>query len=307
MHPNPTTTFVTVELAPESPDLLFTVLLQPSMLLLAWLIGLLTKRVIQHWHAHLSTSAATLTALIGLWAGMGAGAWVYTEDFLWAPRMLLSATIVAAVAIVVTALTVTRLQHEPPLPPIAEVAARGESDRLEFKSSARVNMRTGAKDEAMETVVAKTVCAFLNSRGGTLLLGVNDEGELIGLEGDYATLRSPDADRFELFVRDLLRNRLGTNAAALPRMDFAAAQEGEACRITVPASPEPVYLRSKGAGPELWVRVGNSTRRLEVDDAITYVARRWPRQVRQSPAQRLGSYLLYRRTRTETHERGQEG
>ncbi|MDO4242750.1 MAG: ATP-binding protein [Actinomyces sp.] len=307
MHPP--TTVTTLELAPESPILLFTVLLQPGMLLLAWLIGVLTKRVIRRWHAHLSTSAATLTALIALWVGLGAGAWVYAEDYLWAPRMLLSATAVAVVTVILTALIVTRLQHEPPLPPIAEVAAQGESDRLEFKSSARVNMRTGAKDETMETIVAKTVCAFLNSRGGTLLLGVDDDGSLIGLEADYATLRSPDADRFELFFRDLLRNRLGTNAAALPRMDFAPAAQGsgEACRVTVPSSPEPVYMRPKGSGPELWVRVGNSTRRLEVDDAVSYIAQRWPRHVRHSLRERLGTYLLYRRKRTEAPTGGRQG
>ena len=60
-------------IAPESPDLLLTVLLQPGMLLVAYLTGQLARRVMQRWHARLSTSAATLTALISLWAGMAAG------------------------------------------------------------------------------------------------------------------------------------------------------------------------------------------------------------------------------------------
>lgn len=55
-------------------------------------------------------------------------------------------------------------------------------------------------------------------RGGTLLLGVDEDGRLIGLEPDHATSRGPNADRFELFIRDLWRNRLGTNAATLPRL-----------------------------------------------------------------------------------------
>ena len=152
----------------------------------------------------------------------------------------------------------------------------------------------------METVAAKTVAAFLNSRGGTLLLGVDDGGRLIGLGPDYTTLRHENADRYELFLRDLWRARLGANAAVLPRLDFAPADGGdgaEVCRVTVPPSPVPVYLSGpKGrGGRELWVRAGNSTQRLEVDDAITYVAQRWPHAVRPSWRSRIGAYLLYHR------------
>ena len=131
------------------------------------------------------------------------GAWVFTEDYLWAPRLLVCALATAVTVIIITSFVATWLQREPELEPIAVVAARGESATLEFKSSARVNLRTGKRDDVIETVAAKTVAAFLNSRGGTLLLGVDDAGRLIGLGPDYTTLRHEDADRYELFLRDL--------------------------------------------------------------------------------------------------------
>ena len=65
----------------------------------------------------------------------------------------------------------------------------------------------------------------------------------------------------------------------------------------MPPSPVPVYLsgpKGKG-GRELWVRAGNSTQRLEVDDAIAYVTQRWPHTVRPSLRSRIGTYLLYHR------------
>ena len=284
---------------PQSPILLFTVLLQPGMMLLAYLVGRLTRRILQRWGTSLSSSAATLTALLGLWGGLALGAWLFDEDYLWATRMLICAVATAVGVIVLTSAVAAWLQHEPELKPIAEAARRGESERLEFKSSARVNLRTGKRDDAMETIAAKTVAAFLNSRGGTLLLGVDDAGRLIGLGPDYTTLRHEDADRYELFLRDLWRTRLGANAAVLPRLDFAPADDGEGdvCRVTVPPSPVPVYLsgpKGKG-GRELWVRAGNSTQRLEVDDAIAYVTQRWPHTVRPSLRSRIGTYLLYHR------------
>ena len=144
----------------------------------------------------------------------------------------------------------------------------------------------------------------MNSGGGTLLIGVDDDGRLIGLGPDYATLKTPDADRFELWIRDLWGQRMGTNAATLPRLDFAEAtdpQDGyerqEVCRVTIPPSPHPVYLRGpKGKGEaELWVRVGNSTRHLEVVDAVQYVSTRWPESVRVSPWTRMRLMALRRR------------
>jgi len=288
-----------VIVVPQSPILLLTVLLQPGMMLLAYLVGRLTRRVLRRWHTTLSSSAATLTALLGLWGGLAVGTWIFTEDYLWAPRLLVCALATAVMVIIITSFVATWLQREPELEPIAVVAARGESATLEFKSSARVNLRAGKRDDVIETVAAKTVAAFLNSRGGTLLLGVDDAGRLIGLGPDYTTLRHEDADRYELFLRDLWRVRLGANAAALPRLDFAPAADGdgEVCRITVPPSPAPVYLsgpKGKG-GRELWVRAGNSTQRLEVDDAIAYVTQRWPHTVRPSLRSRIGTYLLYHR------------
>ncbi len=295
-----------VVVVPQSPTLLLTVLLQPGMMLLAYLVGRLTRRVLQRWHTTLSSSAATLTALLGLWGGLAVGTWIFTEDYLWAPRLLVCALATAVTVIIITSFVATWLQREPELEPIAVVAARGESATLEFKSSARVNLRTGKRDDVIETVAAKTVAAFLNSRGGTLLLGVDDAGRLIGLGPDYTTLRHEDADRYELFLRDLWRVRLGANAAALPRLDFAPAADGdgEVCRITVPPSPAPVYLsgpKGKG-GRELWVRAGNSTQRLEVDDAVAYVAQRWPREVRPTLRSRFGAYLLYHRRPADAPE-----
>ena len=61
---------------PQSPILLFTVLLQPGMMLLAYLVGRLTRRILQRWGTSLSSSGATVTGLVGLWGGLALGAWL---------------------------------------------------------------------------------------------------------------------------------------------------------------------------------------------------------------------------------------
>ena len=288
---------------PASPDLIWMVFIQQVLVLIAWLIGVAVRRVLKK-RMTMSTASATLTGLAGLWGGLVIAGWIFDSGDLWKPGMIAVAALVALVVVIVVALVAAYLHPRPGLAPIREVVQRGESDSLEFKSSARWNMRTGKRDDAMETVIAKTVAAFMNSGGGTLLIGVDDDGRLIGMGPDYSTLKTPDSDRFELWIRDMWGQRMGTNAAALPRLDFAEAsdpQEGyerqEVCRVTIPPSPHPVYLRGpKGKGEaELWVRVGNSTRRLEVTDAVQYVSTRWPESVRVSPWTRVRLLAMRRR------------
>ena len=292
---------------PQNPDLLRWVGIQVAVVVLAWLIGMIVRRFLAS-RMTMSTASATLTGMLGVWAGLLFAGWIFSSSDMWRPAMIAVAAVVALLVVTVCALIVAYLHPRPGLDPIADVAARGESDTREFKSSARWNMRTQQRDDAMETVIAKTVAAFMNSGGGTLLIGVDDDGKLIGLGPDYATLKSPDADRFELWIRDLWGQRLGTNAAALPSIDFAPAtdpQEGyeaqEVCRVTVPPSPRPVYLLGpKGNGaPELWVRVGNSTRRLEVSDAVEYITHRWPSSVRTTLWGRIRMFFFTRGGRRE--------
>ncbi len=187
---------------PANPVLIWWVIAQPLLLLLAYLVGRVTRYLLRG-RVSVSDAAATLIALIGLWLGLLLSGWLFEEDDLFSVKMLVTSCGVAGLVLIVTSAALARLQHRRTLLPIAEVAQMGESDRLEFKSSARWNLRTDKRDEAMEEVVAKTVAAFMNSAGGTLLLGVDDTGSLIGLGPDYSTLKQPDADRFELWLRGM--------------------------------------------------------------------------------------------------------
>lgn len=73
---------------------------------------------------------------------------------------------------------------------VGDLIEVGESQTVEFKSTARWNTRAGQCDKKMEHVIVKTVCGFLNAEGGTLLIGVDDDGTVIGLAEDLATLGS---------------------------------------------------------------------------------------------------------------------
>jgi len=254
---------------------------QPVWLLVAYLIGQLARRLLRG-RVRLGTSSTTVIAVLGVSGGMLLGGLIDREANPWSWQVILLAIAVTTALLALFATIAARLQPPRPVEPLDELIRRGESDRLEFKSSARWNLHTRARDERIELVIAKAVSGFLNSDGGTLLIGVNDDGEPVGLANDFTVVKSPDPDRFELWLRDFLATTLGQPAAVQAVVDFTSITvdgvDTYVCRVTCPASPRPVYLRpgKGGVQPELWVRIGNSTRQMKVDEAVDYVMHRWP-------------------------------
>ena len=162
---------------------------------------------------------------------------------------------------------------------ISDLIDSGETQSLEFKSTGRWNLHTSSKDDKMEHVIVKTVCGFLNAEGGTLLIGVGDDEQIIGLERDYQTLpRKPNKDGYELWLRQHLDKSLSCQTAAIVRIEFEAVDGNEICVVHVGASRRPVFAKPLSGGSipsEFWVRVGNATQQLHGDDMVDYQTIRW--------------------------------
>lgn len=162
---------------------------------------------------------------------------------------------------------------------VVDLIAAGESQTVEFKCTARFNLHTGQPDKRMEHVIAKTVCGFLNAEGGKLLIGVDDDANVIGLSDDMQTLGSKgNSDGYELFLRQLLDNTLSAPTAATVRIQFEPYANSNVCVVTAAASAKPVFAKAtEGGGPpsEFWVRIGNATKQLHGDDMIEYQADHW--------------------------------
>lgn len=163
---------------------------------------------------------------------------------------------------------------------VADLIQAGESQTIEFKSTARWNAKANMADPKLEGMIVKTVCGFLNAEGGSLLIGIDDEGEVLGLEDDLKTLGSnPDLDHYELTLRQLLEVNLSVPTAATVRIEFPEVAGQCICRVSVAASGKPVFCKPiKGTGSEVsefWVRTGNQTRQLHGDDMVQYQDEHW--------------------------------
>ncbi|MGR8929325.1 MAG: AlbA family DNA-binding domain-containing protein [Gammaproteobacteria bacterium] len=158
---------------------------------------------------------------------------------------------------------------------LPSIIRQGEGPLLEFKASLRWDMQEQRINRNLEGVVLKTLAGFFNSHvGGTLLIGVNDNGEIIGLDHDYQTLKKPNQDGFEQTVMTSISANLGADLCPLTHVLFHVIDAKDVCRIIISPANRPVFLQ-QGNSPKLFVRTGGGTRDLNVQEALEFATGRW--------------------------------
>jgi len=151
-----------------------------------------------------------------------------------------------------------------------------ESSNVERKSSFRydINLKQ-LNPKVIEKIIAKTVQAFMNAEGGTLFIGVDDDGNILGLLEDYKTLDKGNSDKFELKLRQSLENYLNDKIVnELIQIDFHTIEEREICELNIKKSPKPIILTAEGK-QEFYVRIGNSSKPYSFNEFYEYSKRRF--------------------------------
>ena len=167
---------------------------------------------------------------------------------------------------------------------IDELIAEGEHNGIEFKSTLRWDLNLSEISKDRERDILKAISAFNNGEGGTLIIGVDDDRNVFGLDLDYATLVEADKDDFELHLRTLINRTWGVEFATTNiNIDFPRLGEYELCAIEVKRGMQPLYLevqdRHGRKSEKFYVRSGNSSQPLENPSEIaSYVSKRFSQE-----------------------------
>ena len=153
-----------------------------------------------------------------------------------------------------------------------------ETRAVEYKQTARWNVREQCRDRTMEQIVVKTVAGLLNDRGGTLLIGVTDSREPVGLDNDYAQVKPPSADGYVNWLDTLFENNLGHAGANRLDIRIDRVNSHDICRIDVPASSRPIRVKNKKGTDALYQRRNNSTREVPATEVEAFIAERFGRR-----------------------------
>jgi rubrerythrin len=158
---------------------------------------------------------------------------------------------------------------------VYELIKGGENERVEFKSSMRWDCKKSSVNKDLEHEITRTISAFLNSSGGILLIGVDNDGNILGIEKDLKILKGKqDKDAFELQLTDLMRRDLRTEYQKFVRVSFEMADEKNICFIEVGESPEPVFLKYKEKTVFV-VRSGNRSQAYDAEEQNNYIKMHW--------------------------------
>lgn len=159
--------------------------------------------------------------------------------------------------------------------PISERLKDRQNPNLEFKSSFKYDVKLKQPNpKVLEKVIAKTIAAFMNSEGGTLFIGVDDDGNVIGIENDYTILKKKNSDGFELELRQSIEKHLKNKIAnEFLKLKFHKIDSKEICEINVIPTQVPVFLYTEEGRQECYVRIGNSSKLYNYEEFYLYCNR----------------------------------
>jgi predicted HTH transcriptional regulator len=140
---------------------------------------------------------------------------------------------------------------------IINLIAKDESSSLEFKSTMRKNIRSGKKDKSIEIAFLKGIVGFMNTDGGTLLIGVDDNGEIVGIEED----EFENNDKCRLHFKNLFRQHIGMEFSNYVEF-FLKEIEGKTIAVVVcQRSKAAVFLKHENK-ETFYIRNGPSSEEL---------------------------------------------
>jgi len=151
-----------------------------------------------------------------------------------------------------------------------DLIGRGEGTHLEFKSTMRTNLHTGKPGKEIELSWLKGVAAFLNTEGGILLMGVADNGEVLGLEADAFA----NDDKCRLHFKNLINQHLGPEYARFLRFELFQLGERQIAAVECEQADAPTFLRHK-QGESFLIRNGPSNIELPISRALGYIRGRF--------------------------------
>lgn len=153
----------------------------------------------------------------------------------------------------------------------AELIAKGENEQVEFKSSMRWNAKSGANDHLIEQAIIRSIAGFLNTNGGTLLVGVRDDGTVVGIGRD----RFENSDKMMLHLTRLIKQRIGTLHMRFIRFEVEEIDRQQVLRVDVDPATIPAYITESNNHESFCVRTGPSTTQMRVSKIHDYIQMRF--------------------------------
>ena len=150
---------------------------------------------------------------------------------------------------------------------VMSLVRQGETGACEFKESFSLDLRKGSQEKYIETSSLKTIVAFLNTDGGTLIIGVADEGAIPGLEHEIQALHKGKKDKFLLHFKNQLKSKIGEEFYPFIKHRITIVGSSLVLIVEVQKSAKACFLEGK----DFYVRTNPATDKLEGPKLVEYI------------------------------------
>ena len=154
--------------------------------------------------------------------------------------------------------------------PLDEIVKDGEGVQVEFKSTLRKNLHTGKHDEDIKMECLRTIAAFMNSDGGVLIVGVNNDGIPLGIDNDDFT----NEDKMHLHLVSLVKGNIKGQFTTNWKANFESYKDKRVFVVNCDVSNKPVFVKD-GQDEVFYVRLGPSTQKLSGSELVDYIQKRF--------------------------------
>ncbi len=161
-------------------------------------------------------------------------------------------------------------EEKPLIISLEDIISGGESTNVEFKATLRINLHTGEKDSRMEMGCLKTIAGFLNGKGGTLIIGVKDDGEAVGIEADDFQ----NEDKMYLHLVNLIKEKISPLHMMYVHPHFKDYDGHRVLTVECSTANSPAYLID-GNQEKFYIRTGASTTELTASQTQEFIKRKF--------------------------------
>ncbi|MDT0648424.1 ATP-binding protein [Zunongwangia sp. F260] len=154
----------------------------------------------------------------------------------------------------------------------------GENSFTEYKPALLYNFKTKKASIGVKNVIAKVICSFLNSNGGKLYIGINDNGEIQGLDYDFSLKNKEDEfDFFRIEFDNMLFQFFDKSVYHFIKADFNFDYEKPFFLVSVKPSDNPVFLvNHKDGQKEFYIRTTTSSIKInDLQEVVKYCISHW--------------------------------
>ena len=156
--------------------------------------------------------------------------------------------------------------------------SQGESKKIEFKESLSLDVRKQRdklyqpkKEKYIEDAVLKTIAGFLNSDGGELFIGIDDQSKVLGIQHELDIFHKSSNDKILLHLKNLIKSNIGAGFSNFYDVNIRNMDNKKIIHVECSKSPVEVFIRGK----DFYVRSGPSTERLEGKELLLYTKKRF--------------------------------